>query len=184
MTRAATLITTAVATAALGLSACGTDGDGSNAANGSPRERAQEGALKFARCMRRNGVDMPDPQVGGNGLVKIGPGPGSAGAGAGGGPDDPAWRKADAACGKYLAEGGEAPSQEEEARYRDAFVAYARCMRGEGVNVPDPGTEGGMIFKKGDPNAPDPSSPSYQRADGVCKKHLGAIDAAVERTAP
>ena len=175
MTRAPISLIAAGA-AALTLAACGGDsggGGGDNAA--SPRDRAQEGALKFARCMRENGVDMPDPQVGENGLVKIGPGDPH-----GPNPDSPESRRALDKCGKHLEEGGEAPDDGVAAKHRDAFVAYARCMRAEGVNVPDPGPEGGMVVDKRDPNAPNPESSEFQRADKVCHKHLAAVDAEVQ----
>ncbi|HEX2086713.1 MAG TPA: hypothetical protein VHF89_13620 [Solirubrobacteraceae bacterium] len=163
---------TAAGAAALALAACGDDASGGGGREQSPRERAQQGALAFARCMRENGVDMPDPQVGENGLVKIGPGPGRDR-----GPDDPKTRRALDACQEHLEEGGEAPDDAVMAKHRDAFVAYARCMREQGVNVPDPGPEGGVVFKVGDPDAPNPESPAYKRADQVCHEHLAAVDA-------
>ena len=170
------LTLTAAAAAALALAACGEDAGSGSGENASPRERAQQGALKFARCMRENGVDMPDPQVGDNGLVRIGPGPGQGGPS---GPDSPQERRALEACGKHLEEGGEAPDDAAMAKHRDAFVAYARCMREEGVDVPDP-SQDGMVLDARDPDAPDPDSPEFQRADTVCHKHLAAVDAAVE----
>src|SRR5688572_2095599 len=91
-----------LAGAALG--ACGTsDGRGDGDPTASPRDRAFEGALKFARCMRGEGLDFPDPQKDGNGLVKIG-GPGTRLE-----PSDPKVRAAEEKCGKHLQGGGEAP---------------------------------------------------------------------------
>ena len=56
--------------------------------------RMQEGALKFARCMREHGVDMPDPTFGGEGqvMMKIGPDDGLD-------PNDPKFQEAQQACG-------------------------------------------------------------------------------------
>ncbi|MFB9893296.1 hypothetical protein [Planobispora takensis] len=54
---------------------------------------AQKAMLQFVRCMRENGVDMPDPDFSGGG-VRIG-GPGLN-------PDSPQFKKAQAACEKYL----------------------------------------------------------------------------------
>jgi hypothetical protein len=168
---------TAAGAAVLTLAACGDPGGGT-AGKASPRDRAQEGALKFAKCMRENGIDMPDPQVGDNGLVRIGPGPGEGGQG----PQDPSspeHRKALDECGKHLQEGGgEAPDQADLAEHRDAFLAYARCMRTEGIDMPDPSADsGGMVFDSRDPNAPDPTSPAFKAADEVCHEHLAAVDA-------
>jgi hypothetical protein len=61
----------------------------------------RDAALKHARCMREHGIDFPDPTFGPNGEARIelrredgGPGP-----------DDPAFKAADAACRKYLGRG-------------------------------------------------------------------------------
>src|SRR5919198_29986 len=40
------------------------------------RARLQEAALKYARCMREHGVDMPDPKFSGNGGLTFQAGPG------------------------------------------------------------------------------------------------------------
>lgn len=180
MTTRALLSLGAAGASALALAACGGDGRDDDAPGASPRERAQESALAFARCMREQGVDFPDPKVGDNGLVMIGPGPGK-GAPA---PDDPKMRSATEACREHLDAGGEAPDEATLARHRDAFVAYARCMREEGIDMPDPGADGGFRFKVGDPAAPDPASPRYRRADEACHDHLAAVDADLERTGP
>ena len=62
--------------------------------------RMQEGALKFARCMREHGVDMPDPKFA-DGMVRVEMAPGADGGSA-------AWRKANEACrGEMPGPGGE-----------------------------------------------------------------------------
>ena len=154
------------AAASLTLAACG---GGRDEESSSPRASAQEGALAFARCMREQGVDFPDPQVGENGVVRVGPGPGK------GGPDprDPKMRAATEECREHLDVGGEAP--ELTAEERDAFVAYARCMREEGVDMPDPNPQGGLTFRVGDPKAPDPESPRFRKADEACRHHLADL---------
>jgi hypothetical protein len=166
----------------LALGACGEDGSSSSSSDRqSPRDRALEGALRFARCMRENGVDVPDPQAGGNGLVRIGPGPGSGGGGPN--PDDPAFRAAEGKCGKHLEAGGEA-RRSMPPEHRDAFVAYARCMRGEGVDMPDPDPKGGLVFRAGDPGAPNPDSATFRRAHEACRAHLAKVEADLGREAP
>jgi hypothetical protein len=70
-----------------------------------PAQRAafQDQALKFARCMRAHGIDMPDPQNSGSGGIAIqkhaGPG--------GGGPDpsSPIFQSAQTACQSLLGKG-------------------------------------------------------------------------------
>ena len=77
-----------------------------------PAKRAalQESALKFARCMREHGVDMPDPQLSGKGGLTFQAGPGSGGGNSGPGkgkglgvnPDSPKFKAADKACNHLL----------------------------------------------------------------------------------
>jgi hypothetical protein len=168
-----TTCTITVAVAALALGGCG--GGGDPAATPSGADKAFEGALKFARCMRGEGLDFPDPQRQGNGLIKISPPRGQAS------PDDPKVKAATDKCQKYLQEGGgDSRDPAQEARFQDAFVKYARCMRGEGVNIPDPKPgQGGITFRKGDANAPDPESPAFKAADRTCHHLLAAVDMAI-----
>ncbi len=166
----------AVVWAALGAGACG-GSDAGDRPQGAG-ERAQDGALRFARCIREHGVNMPDPEVGGNGMVKIAPGPGQ---GDDMRPENPKVRRAMAACEKHLPQGGPGEVDEQQAaRFQDDFVRYARCMREHGVNMPDPGPNGGFVFKRGDPKAPDPESPAFKRADRECHHLLAEADEAVE----
>ncbi|HYY79712.1 MAG TPA: hypothetical protein VFD04_11080 [Actinomycetes bacterium] len=61
-------------------------------------------ALKFARCMRQHGVDMPDPNPNGP-TVQTG-----NGASNGPKPDDPRFKAAQEACKQYLPGGAGGPS--------------------------------------------------------------------------
>lgn len=56
----------------------------------------RDSALKFAKCMREHGIDMPDPQFEGGGAVigRVGPGDGGGGID----PASPAFQKAQEAC--------------------------------------------------------------------------------------
>ncbi len=63
------------------------------------REKLQEQMLSFAECMRRQGVDMPDPQFDGEGrgfTFRIDPG--------GIDPNDPKFREAEQTCRQYSPE--------------------------------------------------------------------------------
>ena len=72
-------------------SATGSEGSSKTATK---KKDPQQAALDFARCMREHGVDVPDPQPGEGGMIKIGPGPAEAGA-AVERPFDPAFEEAD-----------------------------------------------------------------------------------------
>src|SRR4028118_2310899 len=69
------------------LAACGAGSDDAATSASSAQDKAFDGALKFARCMRGQGIDFPDPREEGSGLVKVGGGPGQN-------PDDPRTRAA------------------------------------------------------------------------------------------
>jgi hypothetical protein len=162
----------AVAAAALALGACG-GSDDNGGGSGSQQDKAFQGALKFAKCMREHGIDMPDPQRTGSGGIKqtVNGKPGSRAA----------MEAAQKACQKYMQiGGGKAPSAAEQAKVKDAMLAYAKCMRDNGVDMPDPKFSGsgggvGFVFGNGSRNGggPNPNSPAFKAADKVCHSKLG-----------
>jgi hypothetical protein len=158
----------AIAGAALALGACGSGKDDNSP--GDRQDKAYDGALKFAKCMRDHGIDMPDPtrSSGGGILQKMG-GPGKQDRG----PNDPKLKVADKACAKYRElGGGEAPDPAAMAKQRDAFVAYARCMRGKNINMPDPKVSShGIEMSIGKGIRPD--STTFKAADKACHTLLG-----------
>lgn len=86
---------------------------------------------EYAACMRQHGIDMPDPETSGSGgVISIG----------GEGFDLEAMDEAAAACDPILegAFGEFELSPEQEAEVRDQELAFARCMRDNGVDWPDP----------------------------------------------
>ena len=87
--------------------------------------------LAFAKCMRDQGIDMPDPQFDGGRVMQRGPDERVS-------PEK--MRKADAACSKYREE-IEPPelSPEQEQEMKEAALAHAQCMREHGLEkFPDP----------------------------------------------
>ncbi len=94
--------------AALALSACGGDdpGAGDRAAGAGGMRDA---ALDFARCMREQGIDFPDPEFPeeGGARVRIGPGTGID-------PSSPKFQRAQKACAKELKGGPFGGPQREE----------------------------------------------------------------------
>ena len=159
------LLATAAAGAALLTGACwGADGSTS----GAPRPKAdiQAAALKFSRCMRQHGIDMPDPRNGGaEGTVLIGGGPGKARFN----PDSPAFKTAEKACKKYMdaVRPNLTPAQEAEAQQQ--MLKTLRCMREHGVDIPDSAASGGGL-KIGPDTGVDPRDPAFQRAQKACMK--------------
>jgi hypothetical protein len=180
------LILAAVA-GALTLGACGANND-KNPASASREDKAFEGALRFTRCMRQHGVNMPDPKRVGTGGINIGgPSAGASKARVKRGVPDPKLKTAEAACRKYMnIGGGGAPMDPaQQARMQDAFFAYARCMRGKGVNMPDPKVSSRGVEMKVDggpgtvgsgAGGPGPESPVFKAADNACHHFLAEVE--------
>lgn len=170
MTRS--LLMTVAVVAALALGACGSSDDGGGTGD-SQQDKAFQGALKFAKCMREHGIDMPDPQRDSNGGIKqtFNGRPGSRAA----------MEAAQNACKKYLQTGGgRAPSAAEQAKIKNAMLAYAKCMRDHGIDVPDPKFSGGGIqfqlgSKSGSSSGPNPNSPAFKAADKACHSTLSGL---------
>jgi hypothetical protein len=158
-----TLILTTLAVAPL-LAACGASGDDVSA-----KPDPEQAMLRFAKCMREHGVNMPDPKPS-----------------AGGGParvtfsqragDDP--RKLDTAqkaCAKYMRAGAPELSPEQQEKMRDGALKFARCMRSNGIDVPDPtfNKDGGTLIRVGGGKGPgkDPAkNPRFEAAQRECSK--------------
>jgi hypothetical protein len=151
---------------------CGGSDDDSADAASSPeqaREQFQEARLDFSRCMRENGVDMPDPQPGAGGGMVMRGGPG--------GDFDPGsseFRAAEEECRKHL-EGVEPPEMDpaRQEEFQEAALAFARCMRGEGIDMPDPQVDGGrMRMRIGPGSGFDRDDPALQAAHEKCQGEL------------
>ena len=150
--------------AALALAACGESPGAEGASAGEPDDKAE---LAFARCMREEGIDFPDPGAEGSGprAVRIG--------------KDTSPQKLRAStekCRKRTGGGPQPPSEEQQAEFRDAALKFARCMRAEGIDIPDPQVgSGGGIIQRGpgpDSGAPDPGSSAFRRAEQKCEDLL------------
>ena len=143
-------------------------GGGGGAADTGVSAEFQDAMVDFAECMRREGVDFPDPGSGQGGLI-IGPGSDID-------PEDPDFKAAEATC-KPILDAAEAtmpkPSEEEIAEMRDSMLAFARCMRDEGIDMPDPDVEPGgraAVRLGGDPNDPE-----FRAASERCSEKTGGI---------
>lgn len=162
--RSSTAIAAAVA---VGLTACGAtdDGAGADASNGSgARAKLEQAALEHAECMREHGIDVPDPKPGQGGVVLRGPADGG---------DTAAERRAVARCQRYLRRVPPPKlSEEQKTAMRDGALRHARCMRGQGIDFPDPKFDGhgGITVELGD--GFDPADPRVRRAEARCRKLL------------
>jgi hypothetical protein len=130
---------------ALGVAGCGGGGgEGSGVASlggaggatststtraGASSDLAQA-ALVYGRCMRQHGIDVPDPQVEGDRIVPQPPPEREA--------KTPRFRAASQACRTYLPPSGGPPPSSPSAQQRRQALAFATCMRQQGINLPDP----------------------------------------------
>ncbi|GAB2745514.1 hypothetical protein [Amycolatopsis magusensis] len=144
------------------LTACGADDGGDQVASagqpatGAPASAAPAGeagdmGVKFAQCMRENGVDMPDPEPGKGVQLKLD-----------GKIPKEVVDKAQEACRQYSpqANGKANPQLQENAR------KFAECMRANGVEAfadPDPNQGGIRIDKK------QAEDPDFEKAQEACK---------------
>ena len=141
---------------------------------GQPRtklERARaEAQLGFARCMRMQGLDFPDPRPQPDGSYFHEP------------PDDPgeraAYNRAGAKCVKHfdaIRDVGMTPAERRElAEAIDRDRVFARCMRAKGYPWPDPiPTEGGFRGEDLEAAAIDPEAPRISRDERACMRRAG-----------
>jgi hypothetical protein len=151
--------------ATVSLAACG-GGEEPASSSGTPSKEAQnrKAMLDFARCMRENGVDMPDPQFeGGRVTMKMGGKPGEM--------DPQKMQAAEKACAKYR-EAIKPPemSDEESAEFKQQALAHSRCMRENGIDMPDPTFDenGGAQMRLG--KGLNPESAKFQKAQEACRE--------------
>lgn len=122
-----------------------------------------EAALQFAKCMRENGVDMPDPVVqddgngGGGVMIQVGgPGEGEV-------PDKETMDAANKECQHFLEDAAGSfnpPSPEEQERMKEQALEFSKCMREHGIDMPDPqfGDDGTFSVGIGGPDGTGPAT--------------------------
>lgn len=96
----------------------------------------QEALLKFAACMRQNGVNMADPTFDADGN----PTGGGFGPGSGIDPRSDAFRAAQKVCGNLLQGvrlGGRGGNRPDPTVIQNALNDFTACLRDEGVQVDD-----------------------------------------------
>ena len=167
---------TAAALALLALTACGSESEGNgvatlSGAKGSATPTAsadpEEAFRAFARCMREHGVDMPDPGAGGDVVLAPSGAPRQMG-------------EAERACNHHLKAVLREGPKMNDPEMQDRALRFARCMRENGVDMPDPGADGSIRKKAGDGGAVerpfDPNDPAFKKAHEACVHHLGDIE--------
>ncbi|WP_028067056.1 hypothetical protein [Solirubrobacter soli] len=153
-------------TAAASLVACGAEEDPSKPASAQTQEaKNRKAMLDFAKCMRSNGVDMPDPQFNGGRVTQRMKGD----------PKNPEKvQQAEKACDKYRAQ-IKAPemSAEQKEEFKKAALANARCMREHGIdNFPDPQFDSNGGARVRIDKSMNPEGAKFQAAQKACEKTM------------
>jgi hypothetical protein len=172
MGRLRNALVAAVMIVGLGLAGCGGSSDdggqaastGGAASNNGPApggtEQQQAELLKYAQCMRENGVpDFPDPV---NGRLEL-----RGRRGGGLDPESPQFKAAQERCKDVeppgLAQQGQSGERQEQ------MLKYVRCMRENGVpNFPDPQPDGRLVID-GRALGMNPESPTFKAAEEKCR---------------
>lgn len=146
--------------------ACGDDGseaatDGGTGTEEPSATASEDQAVEFARCMRENGIDVPDPDPD-TGRVQL-PTDGSIDI------DSDEFLAAFEACQEFAqfgsGEDGQNPADDPETQ--EAMLEFAQCMRDNGVDMSDPqaGEGFGALREQAD-------DPDFQDAFEVCQPIL------------
>ena len=143
-----------------GVASLGGQGSGDTGTTASGTKDPQDAALEYAQCMREQGVDMPDPGPNGELQLQVGPG------------DRDKVEKAQQKCEPLLENARPRLSEEQRSAMQDGFLAFARCMREHGVDMPDPQFgEGGRVTQRGGRGV-NPDDPKFQEAQEACEPIL------------
>jgi hypothetical protein len=152
----------AVSATALAVAGCGGAGDSKSSSSGSNANPTLEKAVKYAQCMRENGVtDFPDPDKNGKFVI------------AAGGPNQnsPQVKKAKQAC-KSQEPPGIQDDPAQVAQDQKEWLKFAQCMRRNGIpDFPDP-QDGRLLVPKDRINV---NSPQFKKALNACRDvaHVG-----------
>lgn len=171
------MLLAALTAVALAVGACGSGKDNASGDPKSRQDKAFEGALKFAKCMRDEGIEMPDPKRDANGgISQVMRGrPGS----------EAKVQAAQKKCQHFMDVGGGDIQRDpaEEAKHRKALLDYAKCMRQHGIDMPDPKFEGDKVQLRiggpgkggSGPSGPNPESAAFKAADKACRPILAKV---------
>lgn len=134
----------------------------------SPAPDGQQALLDWAACMREQGIDMDDPRFGLDGELAGGLGKDGEGSKVDRKSED--YGLALEVCSDLLDTFKAPPDAAAQAEQAETMLAWAACMRDEGVGLPDPNPDGSFpsydwkVDLKGD---------VYTAADEACRALTG-----------
>lgn len=177
-------IPTLVLALALVAGACSNDGvddqvasiessaiDTAQQSDSDPVADSEEAMLAFTQCLREQGLDVDDPTIDADGNMQLAPisfesvvPEGDAE------PEMPDFDSLIAPCEEHLEGIVATAGSGVPADIEDALLAYAQCMRANGVDMPDPDlSSGGAIDLGGGAGA------EFEAADEECRPHLAQL---------
>ncbi|MFD7673450.1 hypothetical protein [Streptomyces anulatus] len=145
--------------AALALTATACSGDGGGTKDGGSAsgtgKTEEDQALEHRKCLREQGLDIPEPKPGQDGMgITID----------GGSKGKEEMEKAFKACEDKAVGGG--PKELTQAD-KDKMVAFARCMRENGFDMPDPKFDGGAM--QAAPALKQKDMKKFEKANKACE---------------
>ncbi|MES9555613.1 hypothetical protein ABZ776_13700 [Streptomyces sp. NPDC007076] len=143
----------------LSATACSGDGGGSGTKSGGSasddKKTEEDQALEHRTCLRKQGLDVAEPKPGEDGRgITIGSG----------GKSKKEMEKAFKACQDKAVGGG--PKELTQAE-KDKAVAFARCMRKNGFDMPDPKFDGGAM--RAAPMMKPKDMKKFEKANAACE---------------
>ena len=145
--------------------------DAPQPADSDPIAGTEEALLAFTQCLRDQGLDVDDPTMDADGNMQLAPISFASVVPEGDTePEIPDFESLVAPCEELLVgivtTAGSGPPAEIE----DAFLAYAQCMRANGVDMPDPNLSSGGAIDLGVGIGDD-----FAAADKACRPHLAEL---------
>jgi hypothetical protein len=159
MNKGSVLVAASAASLAMLTAGCGGSDSSSSGSNANP---TLEEAVKYAQCMRENGVtSFPDPDKNGRFMI------------AAGGPNrnSPQFKKAQQMC-KSQEPPGIKDDPAQRAQDQKEWLKFAQCMRKNGIrDFPDP-QDGRLLVDRSRINV---NSPQFKKALSACRDagHVG-----------
>jgi hypothetical protein len=143
---------------ALASAACGGDDTDGAKPGAPPSLDAYTKGVKFAQCMRENGVEVPDPEPGKGVQMRFT-----------GGVTREQVQKAMEACREWAPEGATGGGAADPQR-AEQMRKYAQCMRDNGVEAfPDPSGNGFQVDRSVSEDS------DYKAAEQACAKELQGV---------
>ena len=130
-----------------------------NSGKGNRQDKVQA-ARNWARCMRQHGINLPDPQLTADGIGQQLPSPAEV--------NSPKFKAAEQACRQYQL--GDDQSRPPSAQERQRALAFARCMRQHGINIPDPKITANGIEEQPPTGADRDDKPRLRAALQACER--------------